>query len=337
MAKKTTTGKDKDKDFGLPKKKVTPKTNETASKTTKSATKKPTTAKSVAKKTTTTGTVVKKTATTKPATKKTTTKSTTKKTTAKPSTKNIGTATSVKRKSALTKPVAKTTVKKTTSTRVSASSSTTRRTTPSRTTSNSSRSKSPLSTLQTLRNSSSTSSGLTNKFRSTPVQPIAPKKKRSKPSKLIWGILISLFLVMGIVGVVLLATSNKKPRKTKEQILIEDDINKEIIEEENIDTDLVEETEDIVDNTPTPGEVTMISVRQNKYYVILSSSLDIDLAKKFAKEVAADGREVKIIEPSEEGLYYRVAIEESYTSTEAIANLEELKEKYGANIWIMKY
>jgi hypothetical protein len=80
-----------------------------------------------------------------------------------------------------------------------------------------------------------------------------------------------------------------------------------------------------------------ISERTGRYYIIVTSSIDGDLAMDYAQNLAAAGNSVKIIAPYGNVKFHRVAVGnvESLSEAETLAN--ELKTEYGDGVWVMRY
>lgn len=96
-------------------------------------------------------------------------------------------------------------------------------------------------------------------------------------------------------------------------------------------------------NTPAPetpaaeGSVTNISQRTGRYYVIVGSFIDGDLASDYANRLAKDGQQAKIIEPSGTQKFYRLSVNDAESINDLQTNMDNMKAKYGENIWIVKY
>jgi len=87
----------------------------------------------------------------------------------------------------------------------------------------------------------------------------------------------------------------------------------------------------------TPGEVRTITERTQRYYVIISSSIDGDLAMDLAKELAEQGNSPSIIPPYGDKIYYRLAIDDRGSFQEAQTRADELKADHGDGLWVLKY
>ena len=86
-----------------------------------------------------------------------------------------------------------------------------------------------------------------------------------------------------------------------------------------------------------PGEVRTITERTQRYYVIISSSIDGDLAMDLAQELAEQGNSPSIIPPYGDKIYYRLAIDDRGSFQEAQSRADELKTDLGDGLWVLKY
>lgn len=88
---------------------------------------------------------------------------------------------------------------------------------------------------------------------------------------------------------------------------------------------------------PEAGIIETISTRTNRYYVVIASAIDGDLAMDYAKDLSESGESVKIIEPYGNVKFYRVTIQDLDTWDEAQGKANELKADYGDGVWVIKY
>ncbi|WP_436516332.1 SPOR domain-containing protein [Ekhidna sp. To15] len=85
------------------------------------------------------------------------------------------------------------------------------------------------------------------------------------------------------------------------------------------------------------GIVETVSTPSGRYFIIVSSSIDEDLATDYAKKLAQDGADAQIIEhDAGKNLYYRVALGNYPTLEQAQGALPSFSN-YGAGVWILKY
>lgn len=85
------------------------------------------------------------------------------------------------------------------------------------------------------------------------------------------------------------------------------------------------------------GVVETVDQRTGRYYVIVSSSIDEDLAMDYAQKLAKEGNNVQILEhDAGKILYYRVALGDYSSLQQAQAALPSFSS-YGNGVWILKY
>lgn len=85
------------------------------------------------------------------------------------------------------------------------------------------------------------------------------------------------------------------------------------------------------------GTVETIPEATGRFYIIVSSSIDGDLAMDYAKQKAEEGESVKIIEPFGSNKFYRVSLDDFETRDEANAASGSFNSVDGDEIWILKY
>lgn len=198
--------------------------------------------------------------------------------------------------------------------------------------------------------------GLPKKTKFKPINRtrITPKNKSSSNKTLkaiVFSLITLMLLSIGIGMFFWMKNKNIEEDEIEEteqedSSSIFDEKEEEKLEEENLDQNEEETTkeEDIVSEEilieepakPIIGNITFITEPENSYFVILSSSIDVDLAKDYAKKLVKEGN-VMILYPPKDGLYHRVSIAKADTMEEANKIKNELKTKYGNDIWVMKY
>lgn len=85
------------------------------------------------------------------------------------------------------------------------------------------------------------------------------------------------------------------------------------------------------------GEITSVTGRTGKTYIVIGSFFDSDLAQDFARKLSEDSRSPIVISPFGESKFYRVAIAEFANFADAKASLETYKSEFGQDIWPLKY
>jgi hypothetical protein len=89
--------------------------------------------------------------------------------------------------------------------------------------------------------------------------------------------------------------------------------------------------------TAGTGEVLQITESTDRYYVVISSSFDSDLANDYAKKLASEGFTSKILAPRGKAMFYRLSIADYASLPEASLKAEELKSTYGEGVWVIRY
>ena len=85
------------------------------------------------------------------------------------------------------------------------------------------------------------------------------------------------------------------------------------------------------------GTVTSISSPTNRYYIVVSSSVDGDLAMDYAIKLSDEGHNIKIIGPDAVNeLFHRVSVADYLTWDEAINNTGSYSS-FGGAVWVLKY
>ncbi|MGK7392395.1 MAG: SPOR domain-containing protein [Candidatus Cyclobacteriaceae bacterium M2_1C_046] len=88
---------------------------------------------------------------------------------------------------------------------------------------------------------------------------------------------------------------------------------------------------------PQEGSFEILSSRTGNYYVVVSSSLDSDLATDFGRRLAQEGLNTKLLEPTGNNKFHRVAVAGFDTWASAQEKADELKGRFGENVWVVKY
>lgn len=84
------------------------------------------------------------------------------------------------------------------------------------------------------------------------------------------------------------------------------------------------------------GSIEELTTRTGRYYVIVSSSVDGDLAMDYAKKLKKKGLEVKIFKSKGQLAFTRVAVANYATLDEARSGLETVRRQFGVG-WVRKY
>lgn len=111
-------------------------------------------------------------------------------------------------------------------------------------------------------------------------------------------------------------------------------------QEEEAATQVTDEPEDHsapVEEVTERGRITTISAPSSRYYVVIGSFIDVDLAMDLGKELAAKGVSTTLISPYSKKKLYRLAVANYGSSAEASSAANDLKAEYGENLWVLKY
>ena len=85
------------------------------------------------------------------------------------------------------------------------------------------------------------------------------------------------------------------------------------------------------------GTISTISSRTGRYYVVIGSFVDDDLAIDYGRNLTAQGLNAYLIEPYGNVNFYRLAVDQIDSWSAAENRLEELKSRFGNDIWVLKY
>jgi len=88
---------------------------------------------------------------------------------------------------------------------------------------------------------------------------------------------------------------------------------------------------------PAVGTIETLAQRTGHYFVIISSSIDGDLAMDQAKKLSAKGVSSKIIPPFGKWKFYRLGIGDFDSFASAQSSADASKTEYGDALWVMKY
>lgn len=174
-----------------------------------------------------------------------------------------------------------------------------------------------------------------------------PPKEESSAGKIIVAILILL-----LVGVGIWYFGFHRPEQAREQARIEKQRQNEEAkrlaaqrkaeeerrarEEAEAEAARLAEEEEASRNKV--GTVETISSRTGRYYVVVASALDGDLAMDYANKISKEqGKDVQIIPPFGKSKFHRIALADldSWASAQNLAN--DMKGEYGDGVWVIKY
>ncbi|HBH24350.1 MAG TPA: hypothetical protein DDY13_13115 [Cytophagales bacterium] len=88
---------------------------------------------------------------------------------------------------------------------------------------------------------------------------------------------------------------------------------------------------------PTHSGVLMLDSPTGRYYVVISSFVDDDLAMDYGKQLEKNGVATTILPPKQEKGFYRLAIADFVDLKDATLRAEEAKGQYGSEVWVIRY
>jgi len=88
---------------------------------------------------------------------------------------------------------------------------------------------------------------------------------------------------------------------------------------------------------PTPGEINILTEPTGRYYVVIGSFIDDDLAMDYGHVLAEEGTGSMILSPTGKTKFYRLALSDHGSWNEAQQEANSLKSDYSDALWVLKY
>lgn len=88
---------------------------------------------------------------------------------------------------------------------------------------------------------------------------------------------------------------------------------------------------------PKEGTIESVPQRTGRYYVVVSSSIDNDLAMDYAEKLKKQGVGTYILLPAGTNKFTRVAVSSHDTWANAATAAEDAKSEFGENVWVIKF
>lgn len=168
---------------------------------------------------------------------------------------------------------------------------------------------------------------------------------------------VGLIISFVLIGIIVIAIAvywfffREPPQKQVVQLPVTEEVeDPAVIEEEPLQQETEPEAPAVVEETepiqPTEtfaavdeGSFEAINAPTGRYYIVLNSFVDADLAEDYAQSMAMEGVDTKIIPPSEAKKgFNRVVLSNEYSTWQAAeASLGELKGIFGESIWVLRY
>ena len=160
--------------------------------------------------------------------------------------------------------------------------------------------------------------------------------------------LMLILLFATVIGIALLnMTEDPKPTiKMEQPLLVEAEVKKEVkkeiipepvIEPEVIEPEIKTDPSDMESAPKGIGVISEISQPLNKYYLVVASFLDNDLAFDYAEKLILSGSNVTIIPPFSTSKFTRVALLEHETLDKVKIGLDKYKDEFDEQLWVLKY
>ena len=160
-------------------------------------------------------------------------------------------------------------------------------------------------------------------------------------------------LIVSIIGITLLIMGEEVDSS------IQDEVKKEILPEPAIVSEIPADTlePEVTADTPEPevvvdipepepdrvlkeeptGAISEVNQLLNKYFLVVASFLDKDLANDYADQLIQSESNVFIISPTSNSKFTRVAVGKYETLGEVIDGINSYNDEFGEQIWALKY
>jgi hypothetical protein len=162
------------------------------------------------------------------------------------------------------------------------------------------------------------------------------EEKVSKGSTWVLVVILLLITGLGAVGYFLGYFGAKDDRPpVVEEVREEEPVNAEEIDEAGT---AVEDQSgaDVLDTELKLVEITSKG-SSPRYFVVVGSFIDDDLARDYAKKLNQSGLKTYLIYPYGDIDFFRLAVEEHANVTEALTVIERVQADYEENLWVLKY
>lgn len=168
-------------------------------------------------------------------------------------------------------------------------------------------------------------------------EPIRAKREielQPQQSSSSWPIWVGVLVLLAVAGFSLYFFVFNKP----EQAVVTPPV---AIQQPEPEPEIIEEPAPVQETwtpeAPKEGSVTAITARTGRYYVVVGSFIDGDMASDYANKLAAEGQQVTLIEPTGKKKFYRLGVMGADSFAEASAELDNLKATFGQDIWVVRY
>ena len=141
-----------------------------------------------------------------------------------------------------------------------------------------------------------------------------------------------------VIGITILSINedSKLPIKSEVKKDVKKGIIPEPIIDEVIEFEIKTDFPELESAQKAIGSISKISQPLDKYYLILASFFDNDLAFDYAEELILSESNVIIISPFSTSKFTRVALEYE-TLDKAKIGLDKYRDEFAEQLWVLKY
>ena len=175
----------------------------------------------------------------------------------------------------------------------------------------------------------------------------------NKKLKFVFVVVLGI-LIVSIIGITLLimgeGVDSPIKEEVKKEIVPEPAIKSEILTDTlkpEVTTEDIPETE-VAADIPEPepervsieeptGAISVVNQPPKKYFLVVASFLDNDLANDYADQLIQSESNVFIIPPTSNSKFTRVALGKYETLGEVIDGINAYNDEFGEQIWALKY
>ena len=142
-----------------------------------------------------------------------------------------------------------------------------------------------------------------------------------------------------VIGITILSMTEdpKSTIKAKVKKEVKKEIISELIIKEVIEPEVKIYSAELESASKAIGAISEISQPLDKYYLIVASFLDNDLAFDYAEKLILSGSNVIIIPPFSTSKLTRVALLEYETLNKANIGLDKYEDEFDDKLWVLKY